>query len=187
MVRKAYVQGLVQRRVKYRFDLPQPMSIRQWIESNYLELRRLLESDWNAEFCPSSPPPDLGSLLINWHGGHLVADVSICAPISRPRPPPQSLDIPVKRIDVCVEPIAPVVDAVEYVKIYTPGVKYIGRVTLRREYAVVKHRGMLFTIDVKYEADLRGGVVLHIPRYKCASYEAAAALKKLKYLLEARR
>ncbi|AAL63517.1 hypothetical protein [Pyrobaculum aerophilum] len=187
MVRRAYVQGLIQRRVKYRFDLPQPMSIKQWLQNNFEELKRLLESDWNAEFCPASPPPDLGSLLINWRGGHLVADVSICAPISRPWSPPISLEIPVKRIDICVEPVAPVTEAVEYVKIYTPGVKLFGRVTLRKDYAVVKHKGLFFAVDMKYKADPRGGIVLQVPRYKCASYEAGAAMRRLKNLLEIRR
>ncbi|MGC9049646.1 hypothetical protein [Pyrobaculum sp.] len=186
MTRKAYVQGLAQRRVKYRFDIDPPAPIRQWISENLEKVKLLLEGEWGGVFCPSASPPALGLLLIEWMGGHLAADVSICAPVSHPAPPRFVYDVPVRRIDICVEPIAPVGRAVEYVKICTPTVKMLGRITLRRSFGVVKYRGLLFATEVKYGADQRGGICLEIARYSCTQHDAWDAVRKLKTILSSR-
>lgn len=185
-VRKAYVQGLLQRRVKYRIDLTEPVTIKQWLSERLCQLKTFLEEEWNAVMCLSETPPSLGLLLIEWHGGHILADVSICAPISHPNPPPLAIEVAVKRIDVCVEPIAPMSPPVEYVKLYTPGVKMLGRITLRQRYAVIKHRGLLFATEVIYTPDVRGGIELKLARYKCSSYDFGKALRKLKAILYSR-
>ncbi|MCU7788294.1 hypothetical protein ODS41_10265 [Pyrobaculum sp. 3827-6] len=186
MARRAYVQGLAQRRVKYRFDIDPPAPIRQWVSENLERVGHLLEGEWGGVFCPSASLPGLGLLLIEWMGGHLAADVSICAPVSHPAPPQFVYDVPVRRVDICVEPIAPVGGAVEYVKVCTPAVKMLGRVTLRRSFGVVKYRGLLFATEVRYGADQRGGVCLEIARYSCAQHDAWDAVRKLKTILSSR-
>ncbi len=185
-MRRAYVQGLLQRRVKYRFDLRAPTSIRSWLAEARQEVKTLLERDWGAVMCTEAELPSLGMLLVEWRGAHLPADVSICAPVSHPEPPPLAYDVPVKRVDVCVEPIAPVFPPSEYVAIYIPSVKAFGRITLRRDYAVVKYRGLLFVTEARYGPEPRGGVELRLARYRCASYDLGEALKKLKRILYAR-
>jgi hypothetical protein len=185
-VRRAYVQGLLQRRVKYRFDLPAPTSIKSWLAEARQEVRTLLERDWGAVMCPEAELPSLGMLLVEWRGAHLPADVSICAPVSHPRPPPLAYDVPVERVDVCVEPIAPVFPPAEYIAIHIPSVKTFGRISLRRNYAVVKHRGLLFVTEARHGPEPRGGVELLLARYNCASYDLGEALKKLKRILRAR-
>lgn len=185
-MRRAYVQGLLQRRVKYRFDLPAPTSIKSWLAEARQEVRTLLERDWEAVMCPGAELPSLGMLLVEWRGAHLPVDVSICAPVSHPRPPPLAYDVPVERVDVCVEPIAPVFPPAEYIAIHIPSVKTFGRISLRRNYAVVKHRGLLFVTEARHGPEPRGGVELLLARYRCASYDLGEALKKLKRILRAR-
>lgn len=185
-MRRAYVQGLLQRRVKYRFDLPAPTTIKSWLAKARQEVRTLLERDWEAVMCPEAELPGLGMLLVEWRGAHLPADVSICTPVSHPRPPPLAYDVPVERVDVCVEPIAPVFPPAEYIAIRIPSVKTFGRISLRRNYAVVKHRGLLFVTEARHGPEPRGGVELLLARYRCASYDLGEALKKLKRILRAR-
>jgi hypothetical protein len=67
-------------------------------------------------------------------------------------------EVPVERVDICVEPVAPVFPPAEYVEIHIPSIKMFGRITLRRGYAVVKYRGLLFATEVKYGPEARGGV-----------------------------
>ncbi|MEM1518973.1 MAG: hypothetical protein QXF78_01940 [Pyrobaculum sp.] len=182
-MRKSYVQGLVQRRVKYRFDLAPPQSIKAWRERFLDEFKSAIEAEWRGRLCVAEELPSLGLLLIEWMGGNLLADVSICAPISHPPPPPFLLDVLFNRVDICIEPIAPTFPPSGYVVVYTEGVKQLGRVTLRRRHAVVKYRGLLFATEVKYRGDLRGGVVLEIAQYSCSRYELWRGLKKLKTIL----
>jgi len=185
-VRRAYVQGLLQRRVKYRFDLPAPTPIKSWLAEARQEVNTLLEKEWGAVMCPGAELPNLGMLLVEWRGAHLPADVSICAPVSHPKPPPLVYDTLVERVDVCVEPIAPVSPPAEYVTIHIPSVKAFGRITLRRNYAVVKYRGLLFVTEARHSPEPRGGVELKLARYRCASYDLGKALKKLKRILHSR-
>jgi hypothetical protein len=182
-MRSAYVQGLLQRRVKYRFDLATPTPLGRWLREVFPEVKRLIEEEWGATLCPVDEPPGLGMLLIEWRGGHLIADVSLCAPVSRPKPPPVVYEVPVERVDICVEPVAPVFPPAEYVEIHIPSIKMFGRITLRRGYAVVKYRGLLFATEVKYGPEARGGVVLSLARYRCGPYDVGEALKKLKRIL----
>jgi hypothetical protein len=162
------------------------MPLRQWLAEAFPQVKKMLEDEWGATLCATGEPPSLGMLLIEWHGGHLVADVSICAPVSHPKPPPAVYEAPVRRVDICVEPIAPVTPPVEYVTLHIPSVKMFGRVTLRRDYAVVKHRGLLFATEARYGPELRGGVELRLARYRCAPYSLGKALKKLKRILHTR-
>lgn len=185
-VREAYVQGLVQRRVKYRIDLDREMPIEAWAARYGSEVAKTLEERWGATFCPSGVLPTLGLLLVHWRGGHLLADVSLCAPVSHPSPPPAALRAPVRRIDICVEPVAPLVPPAGYVTIHTPGVKMLGRITLRRNYAVVKHRGLLFVTAASYSPEERGGVALRLARYLCHSYDVGKAFRKIRAVLRSR-
>lgn len=185
-MRKAYVQGLVQRRVKYRIDLVTPTAPRRWAVEMAGEFLSALEREWGGRLCRVGELPTVGLLLIDWVGGHLLADVSICAPLSHPAPPPHLFDVQFDRLDICIEPIAPTFPPVEYITVYTEGVKKLGRVTLRRRYAVVKYRGLLFATEVKYSGDVRGGVKLEVARYGCSNYSLWGALRKLKSILYGR-
>jgi hypothetical protein len=185
-MKRAYVQGLLQRRVKYRIDLELPVGVREWVESHVGELKRVLEREWNAAFCAAGPLPSLGLLLIEWHGAHLLADVSICAPVSHPRPPPLALETPVSRVDVCIEPVAPTMPPAGYVAVRTQLVKTLGRVTIKGKYALVKYRGLFFATEVKCSRDPRGGLVLQLARYDCAPHDLSRALRKMREILRAK-
>jgi len=185
--RESYVQGLVQRRVKYRIDLGAPTTLRRWIAEEFPQFAKWLEEKWDAQLCPLLQPPSLGLLLINWRGGHLLADVSICAPVSHPAPPDVAFDVYFRRVDVCVEPIAPAAEPVEYVTLQIPSVKQFGRITLREGYAVVKHRGLLFVTSALCEPEARGGVLLKVGKYPCFTYSVREAFRLIKRVLEKRR
>ncbi|MEZ0319712.1 MAG: hypothetical protein ABWK05_06965 [Pyrobaculum sp.] len=186
MFRESYIQGLVQRRAKYRFDYKTPTTITKWLEEEFVNLARALEERWGGRLCRLDALPTLGLLLIEWHGGHLLADVSICAPLSHPAPPAHLYNTPTRRIDVCVEPIAPTRPPVEYVTLHIPGVKHLGRATLRNKYIVVKYRGLLFATSARHSPEPRGGVRLELGRYDCAAYRIGKALRLLKSILESR-
>ncbi|AFA39761.1 hypothetical protein Pogu_1734 [Pyrobaculum oguniense TE7] len=187
MTRVGYVRGLAQRRVKYRFDLEPPRPIAMWVAEDLGNVATLLEEEWGAVFCPIIHLPSLGSLLIEWNGGHLVADVSICTPVSHPGAPHLSFEIPVDRVDICVEPIAPPGTAAKYITLHTPTVKSLGRVTLRGGYAIVKYRGLLFAVEARWRGNPRGGITLELARYRCEPYNLGEAVRKLKSILEPRR
>ena len=186
MFRESYVQGRVQRRVKYRIDYESPTSVSKWLEGEFVELARVLEERWGGRLCRLDALPTLGLLLIDWHGGHLLADVSLCAPLSHPAPPAYLYEVPTRRVDVCVEPIAPPWPPVEYVTLHIAGVKSLGRATLRRRYVVVKYRGLLFATHARHGPEPRGGVRLELGRYQCAAYRLGEALRLLRGILESR-
>ncbi|MFN7105924.1 MAG: hypothetical protein ACK4M3_05010, partial [Pyrobaculum sp.] len=76
MVRRAYVQGLAQRRVKYRVDLESPRPLGLWAEEELPKLRELIAQEWGGSLCPSAHLPTVGLLLAEWRGATLPADVS---------------------------------------------------------------------------------------------------------------
>ncbi len=182
MVRVSYVQGLLQRRVKYRFDLERPTTIGEWVGSHLPQFLQRVAVEWGAETCPASFP-SLSLLLINWRGATLPADLSICAPVSHP-PVARFIDVAVKRVDLCLEPIAPMAPPLGYVSTYISTAKQWGRVTPRGKYLIVKYRGLLFATGAQYGPDARGGVVFKLARYGCFQYQLGKALRLLEKILK---
>ncbi|MFN3804520.1 MAG: hypothetical protein ACK4SY_05650 [Pyrobaculum sp.] len=182
MARRAYIQGLAQRRVKYRIDLRSPKPLGLWIEEDLPKARELIASEWGGALCPSPQPPTVGLLLVKWRGATLPADISICAPISHPTAP-YALDVYIRRVDICLEPIAPTAPPAGYISLHIPTVKHVGRVTLRGRHAVVKHRGLLFVVEALYSPEARGGVDLKLARYGCFHYQLGKALRLMKKIL----
>ncbi|MEM3326094.1 MAG: hypothetical protein QXK63_01465, partial [Thermoproteus sp.] len=180
-VKKAYVEGVTQRRIRYTFvyDELAPLSdlIRD-VRSRAGEIA----AEWGAELCEAELP-SVAVLAIRWMGGSLLADLSICFPISRPLP--RNLDIILgakfDRISLCLEPMAPIGGERGTAEIKTATVKRLGRIALRGGVAVVKLRGLYFLARASARPHPAGGVVVEIADVDCRAdpYEGLMAARRM--------
>ncbi|MEZ0247672.1 MAG: hypothetical protein ABWJ97_00230 [Thermoproteus sp.] len=116
-------------------------------------------------------------------GGSLLADLSVCFPISRPLP--RGLDVisgaRFDKISLCLEPMAPIGRERGSAEIKTATVKRLGRIALRDGVAVVKLRGLYFLAKASARPHLAGGVVLEIADVDCRAdpYEGLMAARRI--------
>ncbi|MFB6490923.1 MAG: hypothetical protein TU35_006735 [Thermoproteus sp. AZ2] len=187
IVKRAYIQGVSQRRVRYTFIYSADRPLGELLEGAGAAAEEIA-SEWGGALCPSKSLPHLGVVLIDWRGASLLADVSLCFPLSRPLGPLPAEFASAKfdKISLCLEPIAPMGKPDGYAVWRVPDVKSWARITLRRNFAVVKHRGLYFLIRTRVEGDPLGGVRIFAGRYGCGSIDAAKALLEARRMLRRR-
>lgn len=183
-VASSYIRGIAQRRYRYKVRLGGPTPLHRALDLAREVLATRITEEWGGRLCPL-PPPHMWLLLTDWLGGTLPADISLCAPISHPAPTglDKMLHAAFSRLEVCLEPIAPMGPPLAYSRARLPGVKLGGRIALKNGYAVVKVRGLYFIAKVKHRGDPLGGVELQVARYDCFSYDFGEAVKKAAQIL----
>lgn len=187
IVKKAYIQGVSQRRVRYTFIYSADRPLGELLE-DAAKAAEEIASEWGGVLCPSKALPHLGIILINWRGASLLADISLCFPISRPLNSLSAEYASAKfdKISLCLEPLAPVGKPDGYAIWKAPDVKSWARATLRRNFAVIKYRGLYFLIRARAEGDPLGGVKIFAARYGCRPIDATKALLKARRMLRRR-
>lgn len=162
------------------------MPLRELVE-RASRFARSLAVEWRASICDAELP-SLGILAINWLGGTLLADLSICFPISRPlRGLDGLLDVPFREISICLEPIAPIGRVEGYSTVKMSSVKGFGRISLRGDIAIVKMRGLYFLAKAYAEPDSVDGITLRIAVQSCAGLDPLRGILEARKVLKRRR
>ncbi|WP_148678528.1 hypothetical protein [Thermoproteus uzoniensis] len=179
-VRRAYIEGIAQRRIRYTLLYSEPAPLSALLDRARAYAREIA-GEWGASLCPSELP-SLGVLSVGWLGGTLLADLSVCFPISRPLPPDLGLILAAefREVSICLEPIGPVGPVEGFSRSRMPALRPRG-VILRDGVAVVKMRGLYFFARAEARPDPAGGVLLDVARLGCGGVDP------LRGLLEARR
>lgn len=179
-LKKAYIEGIAQRRIRYTFVYSDSATLKELI-ARATRAVDLIAGEWNASICKAALP-SLGVLAISWFGGTLLADLSICFPISRPLPKLDAfLEAPFNKVSICLEPIAPIGHVESYSTVRISTVRGSGRISLRGDVAIVKMKGLYFFARAYAEPDPAGGVTFRVAVQSCAGVDP------LEGLLEARR
>lgn len=185
-LKKAYIEGVAQRRVRYTLVYNKPATLRELVE-RASRFARSIAVEWRASICDAELP-SLVVLAIDWFGGTLLADLSICFPISYPlKALDKLLDAPFNKISICLEPMAPIGRVEGYSVVKTPTVRGFGRISLKGDVAVVKMKGLYFFAKADAEPDPIGGVALRIAAQNCAGVDPLRGILEARDILKRRR
>lgn len=186
-IKRAYVEGIAQRRIRYTFLYNEAAPLRLLIE----EARRRAEeiaAEWGSTLCRAELP-SVGVLALEWLGGTLLADLSVCFPISRPltRPVDMFLDAEFKKLSLCLEPLAPIGEILGYSVAKARSLRdAAGRISLRDGVLVVKLKGLYFMGRGSAEPDLQGGIRVEVAKLGCEGIDPLKGLLKARELLRRR-
>ncbi|MCI4465706.1 MAG: hypothetical protein JHC22_07985 [Thermoproteus sp.] len=184
-IRRAYIEGVAQRRVRYTLLYSEPAPLAALLEGARRHVQDVA-AEWGASLCPAELP-SLGVLSIGWLGGTLLADLSICFPLSRPLPPnlDRLLAAEFREVSLCLEPMGPVGPVEGYSQARVPALRQRG-VVLRPGAAVVKMRGLYFFARAYARPDPAGGVLLEVARLRCDGADAERGLLEARRILRRR-